>query len=234
VRYGATRALDGVTLAVEDAQLVTIVGPNGAGKTTLLSAVQGLVRPKAGSIVFDGRDITGRPPHELVRAGIVQVPEGRRILGRLTVLENLMVGAHHRRDAPDVRRDLDAILARFPTLREKSGVGAGLLSGGEQQMLAIGRALMARPRLMLLDEPSMGLAPLFVARVFELIRELNAQRGLAVLLVEQNARRALEAAGHAYVLSAGRIVAAGSPAALRDDAGLVRAYLGGEIVLAAR
>jgi branched-chain amino acid transport system ATP-binding protein len=223
-----------VSLAVEEAQVVAIVGPNGAGKTTLLSAVQGLIRPKAGRIAFGGHDITGRPPHELVRAGIVQVPEGRRILGRLTVLENLLVGAHHRRDAGEIRRDLDAILNRFPVLRDKSGVGAGLLSGGEQQMLAIGRALMARPRLLLLDEPSMGLAPLFVIRVFEFIRELNTERGLAVLLVEQNARRALDAATHACVLSAGRIVAAGSPASIRGDASLVSAYLGGEMLVGAR
>lgn len=228
VRYGATRALDGVSLRVGPRQLVALVGSNGAGKTTLLAATQGLVRVASGTIVFDGRDVSRHPSHELVRRGIAQVPEGRRILGRLTVLENLEIGAHHRTDRGAVRSDLAEILARFPVLRAKADVGAGLLSGGEQQMLAIGRALMARPRLLLLDEPSMGLAPLIVAQVFELIQELHRERGLAILLVEQNANRALEVAEYGYVLSRGRIVAEGVPAKLRGDADLMRAYLGAD------
>lgn len=228
VRFGATRALDGVSLHVDAGQLVALVGSNGAGKTTLLAATQGLVRVATGTIVFDGQDVRTMAPHQIVRLGIAHVPEGRRVLGRLTVLENLEIGAHHRTDRSTVRSDLSEILGRFPVLQAKAEVGAGLLSGGEQQMLAIGRALMARPRLLLLDEPSMGLAPLVVAQVFELIKELHRERGLAVLLVEQNANRALEVAEYGYVLSRGRVVGEGAPATLRGDVELMRAYLGAD------
>jgi branched-chain amino acid transport system ATP-binding protein len=203
--------------------VVTLLGANGAGKTTTLRTVSGLMRPRSGSIVFDGRRIDDLPPHEMIRLGIGHVPEGRRIFPRMSVHENLRMGAYHRRDSSD--DDLARVYDLFPVLRERSTQDGGTLSGGEQQMLAIGRALMGRPRLLLLDEPSMGLAPLIVARIFEIIREINEQ-GTTVLLVEQNAAQALRLASHGYVLETGEIVMHDNTEALLSDDRVRAAYLG--------
>ncbi len=223
VRYGRMQALRGVSVVVEPREVVALIGPNGAGKSTLLRAVAGVLRPAAGTIRFEGERIDGRPPEELVRKGIVLVPEGRGILKHLTVRENLLLGAWVRGAGPEVRRDLAAVLERFPRLRERLGQKAGTLSGGEQQMLALGRALMARPRLLLLDEPSLGLAPLVTAAIFDAVRELRRQ-GLTVLLVEQNANQALQLADRAYVLETGAVVLEGAD--LLADERVREAYLG--------
>lgn len=224
VAYGAIRALRDVSLHVEEGEIVAVLGPNGAGKTTLLRAITGTVRAQSGRISFRGEPITGASPESLVRRGISLVPEGRHIFPRLTVLENLLVGAIARRDA-EVRSDLDAVLELFPILAERRGQMAGTLSGGEQQQLAVARSLMSRPRLMLLDEPSLGLAPLVVEQIMRLLSELR-DRGVTLLLVEQNVHRALELADRAYVLSVGRVVLSGNAAELAATGSIERAYLG--------
>jgi len=225
VAYGAIRALDGVSFDVPRGGIVALLGANGSGKTTTLRAITGLAAPLGGRIIFEGREIQGRPTHEIIRAGIALVPEGRRIFANLTVYENLLLGAYFRRDQPALARDLDFLYDTFPRLAERRAQAAGTLSGGEQQMLAVGRALMSRPRLLLLDEPSLGLAPLLVKEVFHIITRLN-QRGVTILLVEQNAAAALRIAHHGYVLETGRVVLAGSGAELLAHPQLRQAYLG--------
>jgi len=223
--YGAIEVLKGISLEVCEGEIVTIIGANGAGKTTTLMCISGINRPSAGQISFDGRDVGGLAPHEIVRLRLAQSPEGRKIFPRLTVLENLELGAITRRDAAGVRRDLDHVYSLFPILRERAKQAGGTLSGGEQQMLAVARALMARPKLLLLDEPSLGLAPLIVAKIFEVIRQLNSE-GIAVLLVEQNARMALKLAHRGYVLETGSITISGPASDLLNDQRVKDAYLG--------
>jgi branched-chain amino acid transport system ATP-binding protein len=223
--YGAIEVLKGISLEVREGEIVTIIGANGAGKTTTLMCISGINRPTAGAIRFDGRDLGGLAPHEIVRMRLSQSPEGRKIFPRLTVLENLELGAITRRDPAGVRKDLDHVYGLFPILRERPKQAGGTLSGGEQQMLAVARALMARPKLLLLDEPSLGLAPLIVAKIFEVIRQLNAE-GIAVLLVEQNARMALKLAHRGYVLETGSITISGPANDLLNDQRVKDAYLG--------
>jgi branched-chain amino acid transport system ATP-binding protein len=223
--YGPIRALDGVSLVVDEGELVAIIGANGAGKTTLLMAVSGVVPARKGEVRFAGRRITGLAPHEIVRLGIGHAPEGRRIFPRLTVRENLELGGFAQDDAARVRRDIDDACGLFPVLAERMAQLGGTLSGGEQQMLALGRALVGRPRLLLLDEPSLGLAPLIVAKIFEVIAGLTA-RGIAVMLVEQNARAALKLAARGYVLETGRVTLTGSGPDLAADPRVRDAYLG--------
>ena len=225
VFYDKIEALKGVSLVVEERQIVTLVGGNGAGKSTTLRAVSGLLHPRQGAIRFDGRPLTGLGAHEIAAAGVVHVPEGRRIFGRLTVSENMEMGAFTRRDRRAIAEDKEQMLVLFPRLRERLKQVAGTLSGGEQQMLAAARALMARPRVLLMDEPSMGLAPMLVEQVFETIRRINAQ-GVTILLVEQNAPMALGIADRGYVLESGRIVLDGPGRDLLDDERVKRAYLG--------
>ena len=224
VYYGKRRALEGVTLTVGPGEIVTLLGANGAGKSTALRAVSGLVRPTRGAIRYEGRDITRAPADAIVAAGVSHVPEGREIFPEFTVLENLLVGGHTVRRS-ELGERLDAAFELFPVLRDRRLQPAGTLSGGEQQMLAIGRALVSRPRLLLLDEPSLGLAPMLSREIFRVIRRIN-DGGVAVLLVEQNARRALALASRGYVLETGRLVASGSSAALAADPRVQTAYLG--------
>jgi branched-chain amino acid transport system ATP-binding protein len=223
--YGPIRALDRVSLEVAAGELVAIIGANGAGKTTLLMAISGVVPTRGGEVRFEGRSVTGLEPHEIVRLGIGHAPEGRRIFPRLTVRENLELGGFTRSDRAEMRRDIDEICGLFPVLGQRMGQMGGTLSGGEQQMLALGRALVGRPRLLLLDEPSLGLAPLVVAKIFEVIASLSA-RGIAVVLVEQNARAALKLASRGYVLETGRITLTGSGTELAHDRRVRDAYLG--------
>jgi branched-chain amino acid transport system ATP-binding protein len=223
--YGWIEVLHGVSFAVSEGGITTILGANGAGKTTTLRAVSGLVRV-SGRIRFDGRRVEGRAPEDLVRLGIGHVPEGRGTFVNLTVEENLRLGAYARRDRDGVRRDLERVWQYFPILRERRRQAAGTLSGGEQQMLAIARALMLGPRLLLLDEPSLGLAPLVVREIFRIVRLINRDQRVSVLLVEQNAAIALELADHAYVLETGRVVLSGPPAILKQDDAVRRSYLG--------
>ncbi len=223
--YGWTEVLHGISFAVQEGGITTILGANGAGKTTTLRAVSGLVRV-TGTVRFAGRRVEGRPPEELVRLGIGHVPEGRGTFVDLTVEENLRLGAYARRDRDGVRRDLERVWEYFPVLRERRRQPAGTLSGGEQQMLALGRALMLRPRLLLLDEPSLGLAPLVVREIFRIVRLINREDRVSVLLVEQNAALALDLADHAYVLETGRVALAGPPAILKQDDAVRRSYLG--------
>jgi len=225
VSYGGINAVKGIDLAVGAGELVTLIGANGAGKTTTLKALAGLLKPAAGRIYYNGDDITARPAHELVRAGLALVPEGRGVFGRLTVEENLAMGAYSRRDAARVKTDYDRVYGRLPRLAERRRQLAGTLSGGEQQMLAIGRAMMGRPRLLLLDEPSMGLAPLMVQNIFETIRAIAAE-GTTLLLVEQNARLALETCHRGYVMESGLITAADSAEHLLANPQVRQAYLG--------
>jgi branched-chain amino acid transport system ATP-binding protein len=225
VFYDKIEALKGVSLAVQERQIVTLVGGNGAGKSTTLRAISGLLHPRQGAIHFDGRPLAGLGAHEIAAIGVVQVPEGRRIFARLTVNENLEMGAFTRRDRRAIAEDKEQMMMLFPRLRERLKQVAGTLSGGEQQMLAAARALMARPRVLLMDEPSMGLAPMLVEQVFETIRRINAQ-GVTILLVEQNAPLALGIADHGYVLESGRIVLDGPGRDLLDDERVRRAYLG--------
>jgi branched-chain amino acid transport system ATP-binding protein len=225
VSYGGVSALRDVSLRVESGQIVAVLGANGAGKSTLLQAVLGAVRPLAGDISFNDRDIGAEPAHHRVRSGIVLVPEGRRVLITMTIDENLLLGAHLRRDRSIVRREIDAIYDRFPNLARRKQQIASSLSGGEQQMLAIGRALLARPRLLMLDEPSLGLSPLFIDRIFELLIELNSA-GQSILLVEQNIAKPLKIAHHAVVLELGRLTLEGPPDVLLRDERLQEAYLG--------
>ena len=224
VAYGGIVAVKGIDLEIGPGELVCLIGANGAGKTTTLKALAGLIRSAEGRIQLEGKDIAGLPPHELVRRGLVLVPEGRGIFGRLTVRENLMMGAYHRADA-GVARDLERVHALMPRLAERSGQTGGTLSGGEQQMLAIGRALMSRPKLLLLDEPSMGLAPAIVQKVFEIVLKA-AEEGVTILLVEQNAKAALELAHRAYVMESGRITLSGDARELMVDPRVRGAYLG--------
>jgi branched-chain amino acid transport system ATP-binding protein len=226
VRYGNVQALHGIDLSVAPGEIVTILGANGAGKSTTLRAVSGLVRVAGGEIRLDGRPVQQVPAHERVRLGISQSPEGRRIFGTLTVRENLLLGAFTRRDEREIQETARWIYGLFPVLEKRRAQLAGTLSGGEQQMLAIGRALMARPRVLLLDEPSLGLAPLLVRAIFQAIREINASTGVTVVLVEQNARAALKLAHRGYVLEVGRIVLADTAAALAADPDVQGAYLG--------
>jgi branched-chain amino acid transport system ATP-binding protein len=228
VRYGAIRALKGLSFEVNSGEVVALLGANGAGKTTTQKTVSGMLRPVAGTITFDGRRIDGIPAHELIRLGICHVPEGRHVFPRMTVAENLDMGAFRFKRVD--RGDLERVLELFPRLRERLKQTAGTLSGGEQQMLAIGRALMGKPRLLLLDEPSMGLAPLIVAQIFEIIREINGT-GVTVLLVEQNAAQALTLADRGYVLETGEIVLSGSGSELLADDRVRAAYLGEEIAV---
>ena len=223
--YGPIRALDKVSLEVAAGELVAIIGANGAGKTTLLMAISGVVPVRGGQVRFEGRPVAGLEPHEIVRLGIGHSPEGRRIFPRLSVRENLELGGFTRSDRAEVRRDIDEVCGLFPVLGSRMGQMGGTLSGGEQQMLALGRALVGRPRLLLLDEPSLGLAPLVVAKIFEVIAGLSA-RGIAVVLVEQNARAALKLASRGYVLETGRITLTGSGTELAHDRRVRDAYLG--------
>lgn len=227
VRYGGIRAVKGVDLSVDEGELVCLIGANGAGKTSTLKALCGMLPVAAGSVRYAGEAVTGVPSFRLVRKGLVLVPEGRGIFGQLTVAENLSMGAFARDDAAAVKRDFDRMLALFPRLAERSSQSAGTLSGGEQQMLALGRALMSKPRLLVLDEPSMGLAPLMVQKIFEVVRQI-ASEGVTILLVEQNARLALEAASRGYVMESGAITLAGEAKSLLADPRVREAYLGEE------
>jgi branched-chain amino acid transport system ATP-binding protein len=225
VAYGGIRAVKGIDLAVEKGELVCLIGANGAGKTTTLRAITGLLHAAGGRVVYDGEDLAGRRPHEIARRGLVLVPEGRGVFAQLTIEENLAMGAYARRDRAAIAADTERVFALFPRLRERARQTAGTLSGGEQQMLAIGRALMSRPRLLLLDEPSMGLAPLMVERIFEVVRAIAAE-GVTMLLVEQNARLALEASHRGYVLEGGLVTLSGEARSLLDDPRVREAYLG--------
>ena len=221
--YGHIQALRGVSLVVEEGEVVTLIGSNGAGKTTTLRSIHGVLPPKEGKVIFDGEEIQGTPAHDMISRGIAQSPEGRKIFSRMTVRENLEMGAYHRND--DIREDMDRVFDLFPRLRERMKQEAGTMSGGEQQMLAIGRALMSRPKLLLLDEPSMGLAPVLVERIFQIIQEINKQ-GTTILLVEQNANVALEIASRGYVLETGTVVNSAPAEKLRQDPKVREAYLG--------
>lgn len=227
VRYGAITALHGISLSVPAGGIVTLIGGNGAGKTTTLRAISGMVTPASGRILFDGQDITGLPPHEIVRRGLAHSPEGRLVFANLTVMENLQMGAYLQRDARWVASELDHVFGMFPRLQERREQAAGTLSGGEQQMLAIGRALMSRPRFLMLDEPSLGIAPLLVKEIFARLVELNRERSLPILLVEQNAHLALEVSTHGYVLETGRVLLSDRSSVLRDSPEVRSAYLGG-------
>jgi branched-chain amino acid transport system ATP-binding protein len=223
--YGHIHAVRGISLTVEEGEVVTLIGSNGAGKTTTLRSINGILPPREGKIVFNGEEIQGIPAHDMISRGIAQSPEGRKIFFRMTVLENLEMGAYHRNDRSEIRQDMERVFELFPRLKERTKQEAGTMSGGEQQMLAIGRALMSRPKLLLLDEPSMGLAPVLVERIFQIIEEINHQ-GTTILLVEQNANVALEIASRGYVLESGKIVNSASAEKLREDPTVREAYLG--------
>ena len=226
VFYGAIHAIKGVSLEVNEGEIVTLIGANGAGKSTILRTISGLLKPKTGSIQFEGQEIAGMPAHEIVKTGISQVPEGRRVFAEMSVLENLELGAFTRKDKDGIKADMELVFERFPRLKERIDQLAGTLSGGEQQMLAMGRALMSRPRLLLLDEPSMGLAPLLIKEIFAIIQDIN-KTGTTVLLVEQNANMALSIAHRAYVLETGRITLSGDAKELAASDEVRKAYLGG-------
>ena len=223
--YGSIHALKGISIEVGDGEVVTLIGANGAGKSTTLRSINGLNRPRRGTITFQGRDITSTPADQVVKMGISQAPEGRRLFPRMSVLENLEMGAFQRKDRGGIREDRDRVFELFPRLQERRHQKAGTLSGGEQQMCAIGRALMARPKLLLLDEPSMGLAPIFVERIFEIVKEINEQ-GTPILLVEQNALMALDVAARGYVLETGRVALEGPAKELRQNEQVRKTYLG--------
>jgi branched-chain amino acid transport system ATP-binding protein len=223
--YGSIHALRGISLQVEEGEIVTLIGSNGAGKTTTLRSINGILHPREGEIFFEGEEIQDLPPHDMIGRGIAQSPEGRKIFSRMSVRENLEMGAYHRNDKAEIEQDMDRVFDLFPRLKERIKQEAGTMSGGEQQMLAIGRALMSRPKLLLLDEPSMGLAPVLVDRIFGVIREINEQ-GTTILLVEQNANVALEIATRGYVLETGAIVNAAPAEQLRRDPKVREAYLG--------
>ena len=226
VYYGAIHALKKLSLEVEQGTIVTLIGANGAGKTTTLKTISGILRPKSGSITYKGKELTKVPPEKIVSLGICQVPEGRRVFHTMTVVENLEMGAYLRRDKKEILLDMENVYTRFPRLKERRKQLAGTLSGGEQQMLAIGRALMAKPELLLMDEPSMGLAPLLVKEIFEIIKDINS-RGTTILLVEQNANMALSIADKAYVIETGEIVLQGSAEQFLKSEEVKKAYLGG-------
>jgi branched-chain amino acid transport system ATP-binding protein len=225
VRYGAINAVRDVSLSVRVGEVVTLIGANGAGKTSIVKALSGLVPKAAGKATFRGKDITSIPAHEVTRLGLIHVPEGRKLVPNMTVEENLMCGAFCRNDKPEIVADIDRVMTRFPRLRERRAQVAGTMSGGERQMLAIGRALMARPELLILDEPSLGLAPLLVDEVFNIVREFKGE-GKTILLIEQNALEALNASDRAYVLRVGEIAMQGKSSELANDEGLRQAYLG--------
>ena len=227
VSYGAINALHGVSLSVKAGSIVTLIGANGAGKSTTLRAISGLVKPCGGEILFNGKNISGQPAHEIVALGLSHVPEGRMVFANLTVQENLMMGAYLQRDKAVIRAELELVFATFPRLKEREQQIAGTLSGGEQQMLAIGRALMSKPKFLMMDEPSLGIAPLLVKTIFEKIVEINRTHGITILLVEQNANLALEISHYGYVLETGRIILENKSAALRQNPQVKSAYLGG-------
>ena len=226
VYYGVIRALKGISFQVNEGEIVSLIGANGAGKTTMMQSVVGIIPKKSGTVLFDGHDITKTPCHKIVQLGMTQVPEGRRIFQELTVYENLMMGAYNTKDQQRFKVDLESAFARFPRLAERRKQIAGTLSGGEQQMLAMSRALMSRPKLLMLDEPSMGLAPILVDQIFEIIKELN-DAGTTILLVEQNASKALEIADRAYVLETGSVTLSGTGHELAHSPEVQKAYLGG-------
>ncbi|WAM37496.1 ABC transporter ATP-binding protein [Caldicellulosiruptor acetigenus] len=226
VFYGAIQALFSVSLEVKKGEIVTLIGANGAGKSTLLKTISGLIRPRSGTILFEDIDITKKSSMEIVKLGISHVPEGRRVFPEMTVLENLELGAFLRKDKQAIKKDLELVFERFPRLYERKNQLAGTLSGGEQQMLAIGRALMSRPKLLLLDEPSMGLAPILVTEIFKIIKEINSQ-GTTILLIEQNANMALSIADRAYVIETGKIVLSGDAKEIAANPEVKKAYLGG-------
>ena len=227
VSYGAITALHGITLSVQPGSIVTLIGGNGAGKSTTLRTVSGLLKPQAGEIAYGGKNLIGLPPHRIVQLGLSHVPEGRMVFANLTVHENLMMGAYLQRDKAIVRQEMERVFTTFPRLQEREQQIAGTLSGGEQQMLAIGRALMSRPKFLMLDEPSLGIAPLLVKTIFEKIIEINRTQGITILLVEQNANLALEISHYGYVLETGRIILQDESAALRQNPQVKSAYLGG-------
>lgn len=226
VNYGSIRAIKGISFEVNQGEIVTLIGANGAGKTTTLHAISGLVKTKSGSVSFCDHDLLNTEPHKILGLGMAHVPEGRRVFSRMTVMENLQMGAYIRNDASGISEDYDMVFERLPRLKERRKQAAGTLSGGEQQMLAIGRALMGRPKMLLLDEPSMGLSPLLVGEIFKIISDVN-ESGVTVLLVEQNAKKALEIADRAYVLETGKIVMSGDTLELADNEEVRKAYLGG-------
>lgn len=226
VRYGMIEAIKGISFEVRDGEIVTLIGANGAGKTTTMHAISGLLKPASGSITLDDRDLIHMPPHKIVSLGLAQVPEGRRVFAQQTVEENLILGAYTRKDKAGIAEDMEKVFGLFPRLKERRTQAAGTLSGGEQQMLAMGRALMAKPKIVLMDEPSMGLSPLLVKEIFHIIEDINKQ-GTTVLLVEQNARMALAIADRAYVLETGKITLEGTGAELASDERVRKAYLGG-------
>jgi branched-chain amino acid transport system ATP-binding protein len=223
--YGSIEALKGISIEVREGEIVTLIGANGAGKSTTLRSINGLNHPRTGRIRFQGKDITNAPPHQVVKMGISQSPEGRRLFPRMSVFENLEMGAFQREDRSRIQEDLDRVYTLFPRLAERRNQHAGTMSGGEQQMCAIGRALMARPKLLMLDEPSMGLAPIFVERIFEIVKEINEQ-GTPILLVEQNALMALDVAERGYVLETGRVALSDSAKALSENEQVRKTYLG--------
>ncbi len=223
--YGSIEALKGISLDVREGEIVTLIGANGAGKSTTLRSINGLNHPRSGKIFFQGTDITSMPPHQVVKSGISQSPEGRKLFPRMSVIENLEMGAFQRADRAGIKEDMDRVFSLFPRLAERKSQKAGTMSGGEQQMLAIGRALMARPKLLLLDEPSMGLAPILVEKIFEIVKEIN-QQGTPILLVEQNALMALDTADRGYVLETGKIALADDAKALRQNEQVRKTYLG--------
>lgn len=225
VSYGMIAAIKGVSFEVNEGEVIALIGANGAGKTTILHTITGLIKAKAGSIVFDGHDLTKTPAHKIVELGMAHVPEGRRIFSQLTVLENLKLGAYTRKDKDGIAEDLETVYNRFPRLAERKKQIAGTLSGGEQQMLAMGRALMSKPRIIVMDEPSMGLSPILVSEIFDIIQSINST-GVTVLLVEQNAKKALSIADRAYVLETGRISLSGNADELINDESVKKAYLG--------
>lgn len=226
VHFGVIHAIKGISLTVNEGEIVTLIGANGAGKTTTLRTISGLKKPSGGSIIFEGKDITNLSAQERVKLGISQVPEGRRVFSSMTVLENLELGAYLRKDKDGIFRDLNMVFERFPILAQRKKQAAGTLSGGEQQMLAMGRALMSRPKLLCLDEPSMGLAPLLVQEIFDIIKDIN-EKGTTVLLVEQNASMALKIAHRAYVMETGKITISGTGEELMQSDDIKKAYLGG-------
>lgn len=225
VNYGVIKAIKGVSFDVNEGEIIALIGANGAGKTTILHTITGLIQAKKGSIVFDGKELTKTPPHKIVSMGMAHVPEGRRIFQQLSVLENLKLGAYTRKDKSEIASTLKMVYERFPRLEERKNQVAGTLSGGEQQMLAIGRALMSKPRIILMDEPSMGLSPLLVSEIFDIIKVIN-ESGTTVLLVEQNAKKALSIADRAYVLETGNITLSGDAKDLINDESVKKAYLG--------
>jgi branched-chain amino acid transport system ATP-binding protein len=227
VNYGAIAALRGISLEVGRGDIVTLIGANGAGKTTTLRAISGLLKAQGGEVLYEGRNIANLPPHQIVKLGLSHVPEGRMVFANLTVMENLMMGAYLQKDRKVIQQELDYIFGVFPRLQERQKQIAGTLSGGEQQMLAIGRALMSKPKFLMLDEPSLGIAPLLVKTIFEKIVEINRQQGISILLVEQNANLALEISRYGYVLETGRIILQDASAALRQSPQVKSAYLGG-------